>query len=124
MTAIADTVFDNGLGTIVTNGIRLHILSSDVGLAYASIAAAQLAIETVTCTGPANADSGNGRSVKIPAIAAGTISTSGTASHWALSNNTNTIYASGALSATQAVTATNSFTLPEIEIAIRDATAV
>lgn len=124
MTAIADTVFDNGLSTITSNGTSLHILSSDVGLTWGSIAAAELAEETVTCSSPANADSGNGRSVKIPAITAGTVASSGTASHWALSNGTNTIYASGALSASQAVTASNSFTLPEIEIAIRDATAV
>ena len=122
MTAIADSVFDSGLSTIVSNGTSLHILDADVGLTWSSIAAAELAEETVTCTGPGNADNTNGRSVKIPAINNGTIVTGGTAGYWALSNGTDTIYASGQLTTPQVVTATNSFTLPEIEIAIRDAT--
>ncbi len=64
----------------------------------------------------------DGRRVIVPAITAGSVTGTGTATHWALTNGTNTVIASGALSASQAVTSGNTFTLDHISITIRDAT--
>lgn len=124
MATINDTVFDNGLGTVTTNGTRLDITSVDPGVTYATVTANTLGNKTVSTGAAANASTGTGRSVTVPAITDGSVTGTGTASHWALTNGTNTVYASGALAATQSVTNGNTFTLDSIEIIIRDATAV
>ena len=120
MPFINDEVFDQGLDYADTNGTALLICSTDPGGTYATATANKLASETVN-TGATQDGATDGRRVIVPAITAGSITTTGTASHWALTNGTNTIVASGALSATQAVSTGNSFTLDAISITIRDA---
>lgn len=124
MAAMNDSVFDAGLATITTNGTRIDITSVDPGTTYATVTANTLGNDTVTTGAAANASSGTGRSVTVPAITAGSVTGTGTATHWALTNGTSTVYASGALTASQAVTSGNTFSLDAIEIIIRDATAV
>ena len=120
MPYINDEVFDTGLDYADTNGTKIDILSSDIGSTYASIAAATLGNDTVN-TGITEAGAIDGRRVIVPAITAGTVTATGTASHWALTNGTAIVVASGALSTTQAVTSGNTFTLDAISITIRDA---
>ena len=122
MAFIADTVFDNGLTTLDTNGTQLDITSSEIN-AWASLAAATLGNDTVN-TGAPEAGTTDGRKVVVPAITAGSVTGTGTASHWCLSNGSSTVYAAGPLTASQGVTSGNTFTLDAIDITIRDATAV
>jgi len=120
MVFINDEVFDSGLDYADTTGIRLHIVSTDPTDTYATVTGNQLAIEV---TGPGVTTDGaiDGRRVIVPAITAGSITATGTASHWAVTDNSSIVVASGALSATQAVTSGNSFTLDAVSITIRDA---
>jgi hypothetical protein len=124
MPFIADSVFDAGLATIQSGGTKIDICSAEPAN-YAGIAAITLGNKTGLTTGaPANG-AVNGRRVTVPAItsgAPGSVTGTGTASHWALSNGSSTLYAAGALTSTQAVTSGNTFTLDAIDITIADAT--
>ena len=117
--AINDEVRDQGLDWADTNGTRLDICSTDPGLTYATVTGNTLGNDTVN-TGTTEDGAVDGRRVIVPAISAGSVTGTGTATHWALTNGTNTVVASGALSASQAVTSGNTFTLNAISITIRD----
>ena len=120
MSFINDEVFDQGLDWADTNGTRLDIVSTDPGGTYATVTANTLGNKTVGVTATENADTGTGRQVTVPAIADGSVTADGTASHWAIHNATDTVVASGALASSQAVTSGNTFSLAEILITIRD----
>lgn len=122
MAFINDEVFDQGLDWADTNGTRIDICSTDPGGTYATVTGNTLGNDTVNTGSTANAASGTGRRVTVPAITAGSVTGTGTATHWALTNGTDTVVASGALSASQAVTSGNTFTLDAIDIIIRDPT--
>ena len=117
---ISDSVFDSGLSYADTNGTRIDIVSTDPTGVYATVTTNTLGNDTVN-TGAPQAGATDGRRVIVPAITAGSVTGTGTATHWALTNGTNTVIASGALSASQAVTSGNTFTLDAISITIRDA---
>ncbi len=120
MAFIADTVFDNGLSTVDTNGTRLDICSSEPTTYTAATSTNTLGNATVNTGAPQNGAT-DGRRVIIPAITAGTVTGTGTAAFWALTNGSNTLYATGSLSASQAVTTGNTFSLDAVSITIRDA---
>ena len=120
MPFINDEVFDQGLDYADTNGTRIDICSTDPGGVYATVTANTLGNDTVN-TGVTQDGATDGRRVIVPAITAGSVTGTGTATHWALTNGTSTVIASGALSASQAVTSGNTFTLDAISITIRDA---
>ena len=122
MAFIADTVFDNGLTVLDTNGTQIDITTSEINL-WANLAAATAGNDTVN-TGAPEAGTTDGRKVVVPAITAGSVTDTVTATHWCLSNGSSTVYAAGPLTASQAVTSGNTFTLDAIDITIRDATAV
>ena len=122
MPLISDEVFDQGLDYADTNGTRIDICSSEPAN-FAGIAAVSLGNATVN-TGATQNGATDGRRVIVPAITTGSVTGTGTATHWALSNGTAILVATGPLSASQAVTSGNTFTLDAISITIRDATAV
>lgn len=73
---------------------------------------------TMTALGDGATD---GRRVQTPAITDGSVTGTATAGWWALTDATSVLHAAGALSATQAVTSGNTFSLDAISITIRDA---
>jgi hypothetical protein len=124
MPLIADSVFDAGLATITAGGTKIDLCSSEPAN-YAGIAGVTLGNKTGLTTGAAANGTVNGRRVTVPAItsgAPGSVTGTGTASHWALSNGSSTLYAAGALTSTQSVTSGNTFTLDAIDVTIADAT--
>lgn len=127
MPYINDEAFDGGLDYLDTNGTRVDITSQEAATYGQATTGGTYSLgnKTGLNTGaPGNASAGSGRSVVVPAITDGSVTNSGTASHWALTDGTSLLLATNALSATQAVTATNTFTLDSIEIFIRDATSL
>ena len=65
--------------------------------------------------------SGGGREVTVAAVTDGSISATGTASHYAILDTSNTrLLATGSLSASQSVTSGNTFTLASFKIGIPD----
>ena len=119
MAYINDEVYDQGLDYADTNGTRIDICSSEPA-SQAAIAGVSLGNDTVN-TGATAAGATDGRRVSVPAITAGSVTATGTATHWALSNGSSILVATGALSASQAVTSGNTFTLDAVSITIRDA---
>ena len=120
MAFINDQVFDSGLSFADTNGTRLDICSVDPVGVYATVTGNTLGNATVN-TGAPEAGAVDGRRVIIPAIVAGSVTGTASATHWALTNGTDTVIASGALTAPVSVTAGNTFTLDAISITLRDA---
>lgn len=121
MAFINDSVFDSGLAWATTNGTRIDICSADPAGTYATVTANTLGNKTVV-TGAATNGATNGRRVIVPAITDGSVTGTGTATHWALTDATANVVASGALTGSVAVTSGNTFTLDAISVTIADAT--
>lgn len=120
MAFIADTVFDNGLTVVDTNGTRLDICSAEPTTYTDATSTFSLGNDTVNTGAPENGVT-DGRRVIVPAITAGSVTGTGTAAFWALTDGASVLYATGALSASQAVTTGNTFSLDAVSITIRDA---
>lgn len=101
MAFMNDEAMDQGLDWGITNGTRLHLLTGDVGGTYGSIAAADVGNAAITMTQGNGAT--DGRTNTCPATTV-TPSGSDTVTHWAISNNSDTVVASGAFSSSFAVT--------------------
>ena len=118
---IADAVFDAALNFLETNGTVVHITSADP-TNWAGLAAVTLGNETeCTYTGPA--DGTSGRKTILDAITGGTVTGTGTATHFAITNGSNAVYIVQELNASQAVTSGNTFTLTASTIQLSDPTA-
>jgi len=123
MAAIHDDVLKD-LTAGAASGTRLDLLNADPGLVYATVTTNTLGNSTAAMTGPITATSGTGVSISFPQIAAGTVTDTATAGFWAITNQSNKVIATGPLSATQAVTSQNTFSLDEVNLFIRDAAAI
>ena len=121
MAYINDEVFDQGLDYADTNGTRIDICSQEP-VSYAEATSTYtLGNKTGLNTGATEAGATDGRRVIVPSISDGSVSGTGTASHWALTDGASILVATGALSSSQSVTSGNTFTLDAISITIRDA---
>lgn len=119
MPFINNTAFDQALNWI-NDGNRIDITSSEATTPTEARSTFTLGNDTVTVGAPTAGDI-DGRKVVVPAITAGSVTGTGTAAWWALSNST-VLQATGALSSSQSVTSGNEFTLGAFDITIRDAT--
>ncbi len=118
---INDEVFDQGLDYADTNGTRIDI-TSQVATTYAEATSTYtLGNKTGLNTGATEAGDVDGRKVVVPAIADGSVTDTDTATHWALTDGSAILVATGPLTASQGVTSGNTFTLDAIDITIRDA---
>jgi len=117
---INDEVFDGGLDYADTNGTRIDITSQVATTRTEAVTTYTLGNDTVN-TGAPEAGAVDGRRVQVPAITAGTVTGTGTATHWALTSGTE-LLATGPLTSSQAVTSGNTFSLDAISITLRDAT--
>jgi hypothetical protein len=116
MAKLDNSVFDAALG-IIDNATTLTICSAEPAN-YAAISGVALGTATPSFTGPADGDT-SGRKITIDAVTNGTVSATGTATHWAIDDGA-TLLASGSLDSPQAVTSGNTFTLTAIDIELRD----
>ena len=117
---INDEIFDGGLDYADTNGTRIDITSQVATTRTEAVTTYTLGNDTVN-TGAPEAGAVDGRRVQVPAITAGTVTGTDTATHWALTSGTE-LLATGPLTSSQAVTSGNTFSLDAISITLRDAT--
>lgn len=124
MALISNTVLDAGLNAIPST-VQVDICNAEPAT-YANIASFTVGNDTgISVAAVGDASAGTGRSRVVAAVSDGTVtSDAGTASHWAVSNGTDTIYAAGSLTSSQVVYTANGFNLDSIEIFLRDATTV
>lgn len=101
MAFMNDELFDQGLDWGITNGTRLHLCSTDPGGTYATATGNDLGNAAVTQTQGDGAT--DGRTNTCPETTV-TPSGSGTVTHWAITNNSDTVVCSGAFSSSFAVT--------------------
>ena len=120
MPYISDAVFDGGLGVLTANQDRLDVCSQEPTTYTEATSTYSLGNKAVT-TGAAQDGAVDGRRVVIPAITDGSVTGTGTGTHWAGSDGAAALYTTGALSASQGLTSGNTFTLDAISITIRDA---
>lgn len=119
MAYLNDRVLDNGLSALTAEANKLLICSQEPTTYTEANSTYALGNKTSPTVSSPSARSPSGRKVTVAAITDGTIATSGTASHYALVDTSNTrLLAAAALSTTQVVTAGNTFTLGTIDIGI------
>lgn len=118
---ISDAVFDAALQYIEDNGDEVHILSSAT-MTWSEIASKTLGNKaSPSYTGPENGTSG--RKLTLGAISDGTVTGTGTATHFAITNGSNAVLVCQELNASQGVTSGNTFTLTAAIIQLADPTA-
>lgn len=122
MPYINDNAFDQGLDYLDTNGTRVDICSQEP-TTYAEATSTYTLGNSTVNTGATTNGAVSGRRVTVPAITGASVTGTGTATHWALTDGTATLLATGALSASQAVTSGSTFNLGAFDITFPDAVA-
>lgn len=121
MATLGDRVFDNGLTVLDTEANRLDICSQEPTDYTGATTTFTLGNKTTPTIGAPADRTGGGREVTVSAITDGSVTADGTATHWAISDTGNSrLLATGSLSASQAVTNGNTFTLAAFTIGIPD----
>lgn len=120
MVFISDTVFDNGLGTLTTNLDQVDICSQEP-TTYTEATSTYTLGNDATTTGAATDGDTDGRKVVVAAISGGSVTGTGTASHFAGTDGAAVLYTTQALASSQAVTSGNTFNLTAFNVTIRDA---
>lgn len=122
MPYLNDFVLDAALSVLDTDANRLDICSQEPTNYAGATSTYTLGNKTGISVGSPADRTPNGRRVTIAAIVDGDVTGTGTASHWAISDTSNSrLLAAGSLSASQAVTTGNIFTLAAFDIGIPDA---
>jgi hypothetical protein len=117
MPYLNDRVIDNGLSVLDVEATHIHILSAEPA-SWANVGTYTLGNATVSIPAP-TARTPSGRKVVIPAISGGTVSGTGTATHWCIVDTGNSrLLAASTLTASQAVTSGNTFTLASFDIGV------
>lgn len=118
---INDYVLDNGL-TVLDSDVTALVICSDMPTTYAEADSTYKLGSKASPTVSAPADATSGRKVTVSAITDGSVSATGTATHFALIDGTNSrLLVAQALASSQGVTDGNTFTLGAIEINFPDA---
>jgi len=121
MAFLNDRVFDNGLTVLDTEANRVDITSVEVTTYTAATSTSTLGNSTSLSIGAPADRSGGGREVVVASITDGSVTGTGTATHYAIVDTVNSrLLATGALTASQAVTSGNTFTLSSVAIGIPD----
>jgi len=120
MPFLADEVLDFGVNYIDVETTDLHILSAEPAT-WANVGSFTLGNKAAPVVSAPQDGDVDGRKVTISAITDGTVTGTGTASHWALVDTAATkLLAAGPLASSQAVTSGNPFTLTAFDITIPD----
>lgn len=120
MAYLNDEVLDQGLDYLTTNGSRVDICSTEPTTYAEATSTYTLGNKTGASVGAATNGDTSGRKVTIASISDGSVTGTGTAGYWALTNGSNALLAAGALSSSRGVTSGDTFTLTAIDIEIPD----
>ena len=121
MASIADRVLDNGLTVLDTEASRFDICSQEP-TTYAQATSTYTLGNTTSISIGAPADrTGGGRKVTLSAISGASVTGTGTATHYAITDTTNSrLLVTGSLTASQSVTSGNTFSLEALDVGIPD----
>ena len=121
MATIADRVLDNGLTILDQEASRVDICSQEP-TTYAEATSTYTLGNTTSITISAPADrTGGGRKVTLSAISAASVTGTGTATHYSITDVSNSrLLVTGSLTASQSVASGNTFQLETLDIGIPD----
>tara|TARA_R110000772_G_C12982998_1_gene406096 strand:- start:98 stop:469 length:372 start_codon:yes stop_codon:yes gene_type:complete len=121
MATLGDRVFDAGLAALDTEANKILVTSQEA-TTFANANATYALGNSTSLSIAAPADrTGGGRKVTVAAITDGAITATGTATHYAIIDTSNSrLLATAALTASQSVTNGNTFTLASFDIGIPD----
>tara|TARA_R110000796_G_scaffold18654_8_gene56432 strand:- start:9837 stop:10208 length:372 start_codon:yes stop_codon:yes gene_type:complete len=123
MAFLNDRVFDNGLTVLDTEANSVHVTSAEATTYTEAITTYTLGVSSSLSIAAPTDRVGGGRKVTVASIADGSITGTGTVTHYALVDTTNSrLLATAALTASQSVTNGNTFTLATFDIGIPDPT--
>ena len=120
MAFLANDIFDSGLNVLNTATTTIHITSQEATTRTEAVTNYDLGDVSVSI--PAAVDrtaSGNGRKVVVPAVTTGSVTATGTATHYAIVDGSR-LLVTGSLSASKSVTSGNTFSLATFDIGIPD----
>lgn len=121
MAFLNDRVFDNGLTVLDTEANAIHVTSQEATTYTEATSTYTLGNSTSLSIGAPQDRSGGGREVVVAAISDGSVTGTGTATHYAIVDTVNSrLLATGSLTASQSVTSGNTFTLSSVAIGIPD----
>ncbi len=124
MPFINDEIFDQGLDYADANGTRLYLCSQEPTTYTEATSTYALAVATVN-TSVTQDGAVSGRRVQVPIVSSGSVTGTGTVTHWALTNAASLFLAENALGSSQSVTSGNTFsTNAPIDVGILDAVSV
>lgn len=122
MAYINDFVLDLALSNLDTAGNRLDICTQEPTTYTEATSTYTKGNKTSLSIGAPADRTPNGRKVTVASFTDGSVSGTGTVTHWAISDTGNSrLLAAGSLSASQAVTSGNTFTLAAFDIGLPDA---
>jgi hypothetical protein len=120
MATLDNRVFDNGLTVLDTEANAIHITSAEA-TSFANVSSVTLGNSTSLSIGAPQDRSGGGREVVVAAITDGSVTGTGTATHYAIVDTVNSrLLATSTLTESQSVTSGNTFTLSSVAIGIPD----
>ena len=120
MATLDNRVFDNGLTVLDTEANAIHVTSAEA-TSFANVSSVTLGNSTSLSIGAPQDRPGGGRQVVVAAITDGSVTGTGTATHYAIVDTANSrLLATGSLTASQSVTSGNTFTLSSVAIGIPD----
>lgn len=121
MATLGDRVFDNGLTVLDQEANAIHVTSQEATDYTEATSTYTLGNSTSLSIGSPEDRAGGGRKVVVAAISDGSITGTGTATHYAIVDTANSrLLATAALTASQSVTSGNTFTLATFDIGIPD----
>jgi len=121
MATLNDRVLDSGLSVLDTEANKIVVTSQEATTFTNANATYALGNSTSLSIGAPADRSGGGREVTVAAITDGSITGTGTATHYAIVDTTNSrLLATSTLTAAQSVTSGNTFTLASFTIGIPD----
>lgn len=101
MAYLNDEALDQGLDWIIANGTRIDLCSTEPTTYAQATSTYSLAYKTGITVGATQNGDTSGRKVTIPAVTGGTVSTSGTAAYWALTDGSSVLVATGAMTSSK-----------------------
>ena len=120
MATISDNALDQALSYIRTNAGRMDICSQEPSTYAQATSTYTLGNTTTVSLGASGPRSGGGREATLAAITDGTVSGTGTATHFALTDGTGELLYAQSLNGSQAVTSGNVWTLTAHVVGITD----
>ena len=123
MATVADRVLDNGLQVLDLEANAV-LITSQQATTYAEATSTYTLGNTTSISISAPTDrTGGGRQVTLTAVTGASVTASGTATHYAIVDTSNSrLLVTSALTASQSVTSGNTFSLEALDVGIPDPT--